>query len=462
MIETLSNMTAEQIILGTLLYDGESLDAAEMLVPSDFAIPEHCEIFALMQRSIRDGNRPTAHTLAPIVASMRISASMNGAGYLAKLASVVDRTSLRTCIASVKDMAARRALLMIGGTLQDLARDGSHAPQDVALDAITHLDGCVATVRSAPSRAAMVGEAARDLLDDLDTEDDGSLIPTGLKTLDNVIGGLSRGEMTIVAGRPSMGKSALLVAMARRSAKLGVNTLIFSLEMQKRAVVARMMSDFVFSQRVEDRVPYADILRKQVSPAQRQKLAWALEGLRDYPIKIDDQAGLTMAEIQIRARKHADMLDKQGKRLDVVMIDHIGKIRATDRYSGNMVHETGEKSNAIMMLGKDLDVASVAAHQLNRGPEGREDKHPTPADLRDTGNLEQDAHTILFPYRQAYYLERQKFEDPDKDRARVFALEKCLNKAELIIAKSRNGACKTIECFCDIANNVFQDLGYSR
>jgi replicative DNA helicase len=120
--------------------------------------------------------------------------------------------------------------------------------------------------------------------------------------------------------------------------------------------------------------------------------------------------------------------------------------------------ETGEKSDALMTMSYELDAAVVAAHQLNRNTEGRDDKHPTPADLRNSGDLEQDAHTLIFPYRQSYYLERQKLEDPEKDRIRLATLEKKKNLLEILVSKCRNGACGTVEVFADMPSNHVEDL----
>jgi replicative DNA helicase len=144
----------------------------------------------------------------------------------------------------------------------------------------------------------------------------------------------------------------------------------------------------------------------------------------------------------------------------MVMVDHLGKVRPSDRYKGNMVAETGEKSDAFMAMSAELNVAAVLAHQLNRNTEGREDKRPQPADLRDSGNLEQDTNTLLFPYRPSYYLEKQKSDDQGKEMVRLDLLESKRNILEAIVSKCRNGACGTVDLFVDMPSNHIEDLSY--
>ncbi len=457
MLNHLNNLQAEQVILGSILYDPQCAELVGQLKSSDFGTPEHCEIFHWIAKEVEAGRKPTPIALAPVLGDMRCG-QISGASYIARLAGMSDRTSVRESLTSVKDLAARRLMLNIAETLKECAKSTDSTPVNMSLEAIQALNDVIATSRKSVSKPQTAFEAARSLISTLDDPDDGGLISTGLNSLDAFMGGWPRGELSLIAGRPSMGKSAVLSAIARRSAKQGVNVLIYSLEMPTRTLMARMLSDFVYSSRPELQIPYADILRKRLNNAQRQRLDIASEGFRDYRITIDDQRGLTIPEMQMRAMRHADQLDRHGKRLDLVMIDHIGKIKSGDRYRGNMVHETGEKSDALMNMAYELDVGVVAAHQLNRNTEGREDKHPTPADLRDTGNLEQDAHTLIFPYRQSYYLERQKFDDHEKEKIRKSTLEKKKNIMEILIAKCRNGACGTVEVFVDMESNHVGDL----
>lgn len=457
MLQKLFNIEAEQAVLGAILFDPQCAELVARLKASDFSVPEHCEIFAWIEKDVHAGRKPTPMSIISTLGAMKVG-PIDGATYVVRLGSAHDRMTARENLALVKAMSARRMIECVGDVLKEQARDAGQSPRDVSLGAIQALNDAVAAERRDFTKPQMIHEAVRELVDTLDDPDDGSLISTGLKSLDRFMGGWPRGELSILAGRPSMGKSALVAALARRAAMSGVNMMMFSLEMPKKALAARMISDCAYSSREDMRVPYADILRKNLSSFQKQRLAAAIDDFTGYPLKIDDQRGLTMPEIQMRAMRYADELDRKGERLDVIVVDHLGKIRASDRYSGNVTAETGEKSDALMTMSYELNAAVVAAHQLNRNTEGREDKHPTPADLRNSGDLEQDAHTLIFPYRQSYYLERQKLEDPEKDRIRLATLEKKKNLLEILVSKCRNGACGTVEVFADMPSNHVEDL----
>ena len=457
MLESLNSIAAEQAVLGSILYDPQCAELVMLLTASDFSVPEHCEIFSWVMRDVEDGRKPTALSVMTTLGNMRCG-QVDGRTYIGRLAGQADRTTARENVHLIKDLSARRMMLGVGDVLRDCALRSEDSPANYSLQAIQALNDVIATGRKRAVKAQTVYEVASDLVDSLDDAEDGSIVSTGLRSLDKFMGGWPRGELSIIAGRPSMGKSAVLSAIARRGAKRGLNILIFSLEMPRKALVSRMLSDFVYSIQPDQQIPYSDIMQKRLAAMQKQRLISALEPFRSYAITIEDQRGLTMPEINLRSLRQAEKLAAQGKRLDVVMVDHIGKIRSGDRYRGNLVHETGEKSDALMNMAYEVDVAVVAAHQLNRNTEGREDKHPTPADLRDSGNLEQDAHTLIFPYRQSYYLERQKIDDPEKDRIRKQTLEKKKNLLEILVAKCRNGACGTVEVFVDMASNHVEDL----
>jgi replicative DNA helicase len=150
-----------------------------------------------------------------------------------------------------------------------------------------------------------------------------------------------------------------------------------------------------------------------------------------------------MSQIAARARKHARTLERQGKRLDVLYVDHLHIVRPNDRYRGNRTQELTEISGASKVIAKDLNVAFVGLAQLSRAVESRGDKRPTMADLRDSGSLEQDADLIVFLYREEYYLQRP-CSDPSSEDRRIARLAEVRNKLELIIAKQRNGPTCTL------------------
>jgi replicative DNA helicase len=277
-------------------------------------------------------------------------------------------------------------------------------------------------------------------------------ISTGLTTLDAKTGGYQRGELTIVAGRPGMGKSGFGISSARQS---GAAVHYFSLEMTPEALTARALTDAIYDHR--DPVAYFDVIAGRFADdAQAQRIIDAQRELR-LPIKIDAQAGLSVQQIAARARRQQQFLQRKGEDdLDLVVVDHLHLVRASDRYRGNRVSELTEISAGLKALAKELNVAVVALAQLNRSLESRDDKRPTLSDLRDSGSIEQDADLVLLLYREAYYLDRPCAKPKDDD-ARVARLIEVRNKLEIDVAKARNGPTGIVPLFYDVACNAIRN-----
>jgi replicative DNA helicase len=455
-VEAIVAPQVERAILATLLFAPACFEAFPELSPRDFATPEMAAIYSAMEQEVGRGRRPTTFAILPYL-NRQAFGDRDVGQFLAALSRFSDPGALKSHIEAARVFAVRREMVDIARLLEAEAWGAETRLDHLAQDIMRRLDDVADARRSAGGQSMMFDEAADELLGSLDRDNGENFVSTGLSTLDRAIGGWPRGELTYLAGRPSMGKSALAFGSARQAAKRGANVLLFSLEMRREAVMARMLSDVAWSVEPGASVPYEDIIRRNISDRQRQRLSSLLGEVRGYPIRIDDTPGLSAAEIQLRARKFADQLEKAGATLDIVMVDHLGKVKASDRYAGHMTHETSEKSDAFMRFAKELNAAMVVLQQLNRGPEAREEKRPTQSDMRDSGSLEQDAHTVLFPYRPSYYLERIKFDDKDREAKRLASLEKCETSMEVIIGKNRNGKCGTIELYADMGSNAIRD-----
>ena len=280
-------------------------------------------------------------------------------------------------------------------------------------------------------------------------------ITTGLRTLDNATDGLQREDLFLLAGRPGMGKSALMGSSALKTAAGGYNCLIFSLEMGSISLAQRAISDLLYDS--GDPIPYWKIARGELDQFQAEKVVEASRDLRKLPLQIELLPSLTISQIASRARKHARALEREGKTLDVVYVDHLHITKPSDRYRGNRTAEITEISSGLKTLAKEMNVAVVALAQLSRAVEGRDDKRPTMADLRDSGSLEQDADLAVFLYREEYYLQWPS-SDPGAEDRRIARLAEVRNKLELIIAKHRNGPTCNLKIFFDCANNAARDL----
>ena len=271
-------------------------------------------------------------------------------------------------------------------------------------------------------------------------------ITWGLKDINRLTGGLQRRELALLAGRPGMGKTSVALSSAWKMARAGHGVGIVSLEMDAVKLAMRTICDMAYD-RVK--VPYADMIKGSVSTEQFETIQSLRAEWDSLPLWIEDQAGLSMHEIRTKAELLKAGAEKAGVTLDVLVIDHIGLIAPSSRYAGSRVNEIAEISGGLKVMAREFDIAVLALSQLNRALENRDNKRPQLSDLRDSGAIEQDADFIGFLYRDAYYLEREKSSDPDRETERLEKLIERQNKLEFNIAKQRNGPLAAVELFAD-------------
>jgi replicative DNA helicase len=357
---------------------------------------------------------------------------------------------------TIREFADKRRLIEIADWIKAVAA-GARQVTDIAGEAIEDLDA-ISALRSAPHLTRVsIADAAEQFVEDMATrmQNPGSLagVTTGFRDLDARTGGFQRGELVILASRPGMGKSALAVSSARQSAEAGHTAIYFSLEMTAAALSGRALTDVIFDPR--DPIAYSDAAAGRLSKPQAQRIIDAQREFRPL-FEIEPQGGLSVSQIAARSRKYQQALARKGKTLDLVIVDHLHLVRASDRYRGNATAELTEISGALKALAKDMNVPVVALAQLNRAVEGRDTKRPTLADLRQSGSIEQDADLVLMLYREAYYL-TAPCADPRHDGDRIARLMEVQNRIEVIIAKNRNGPTCTVPLFCNIAANAFRN-----
>ncbi len=263
------------------------------------------------------------------------------------------------------------------------------------------------------------------------------------------------GQLDVLAGRPSMGKSALACSFARRAAMAGHGVLMFSLEMTVRECMARLAADACWCR--DHTIAYSDARARKLQGRDLEAFRAGVESLRKLPITIDGEAGLSASEIAARTRREAERLKREGRELRLVIIDHLGKVQVGDRYKGNRVNEIGELSDAMVRLAKRENVAVLAVHQINRGVEGRDNKRPALSDLRDSGTIEQDADVVMFVFRPIYYLERMKCDDAEEERERLAKIARKRTDLEILVAKNRGGATANVEVYANMAANAVRD-----
>lgn len=460
----LQSVETEQALLGAMLVKPALAQEISAIVGADhFSDPLHSRIFATMSRLSSEGRAVTPETLAPYFAGDANVGAFTVRQYFGRLAAAVKSLLAAPELArTVRELAVRRELHGAGLLAQQFAGDMERTPAEAAAAAIAALDGIVAGAHLARKTRVDAIDAADRLLYDIENGCGELPVPTGLADLDSAIGGLYPGEYHILAGRPSMGKTALAETFALNAARRGFGTMFFSLEMRTETIMARMMSDLVYNSQTP--VPYRDILRHKADPQRmflNEHQIWRLKEAREHfermPLVIDDQSNLSAAEISARARRQASRFREKGFDLKLVVIDHKDFVRAGSRYTGNKVAETGEISASLKSMFKELGVAGLLLCQLSRDVEKRDNKRPDLPDLRWAGDLEQDADVVMFSYRESYYLERGRLDDASAEADRQDALDKCRRNFEVIIGKQRNGPRMTVDLWADMANNAIRN-----
>jgi replicative DNA helicase len=462
---TLHSIELEQEILGAVLLKNSVFDVIEnKLTASDFFEPLHSQIFdAIANLRASHGSVTPALIIASMGgdASMIVREGMTLGQYIARLAAEAALPHNAPAYAKqLREFADRRKMLAAAEAIS-LGIQGNQPAADVAGLAIETLDEIAAATTAGSTPQVSLREANRQSLERMQwgMQNPGKLagISWGLKGLDDKTGGLKRGELLVLAGRPGMGKTALALCVARAAASAGEPTFFSSLEMGAVSLSNRVLADGAYARNRP--IPYHDIANGTLSDAQAERVIEADRSQRDLPLHIDPAPGLTVSQIASRARRLQQNLQRKGRRLGLLIVDHMHIVRPSNRYSGTRVNEVGEISAALKGLAKELDVPVLALAQLSREVEKRDDKRPAMADLRDSGSIEQDADAIVFLYREAYYLERETASTADREVAQIARLKVVKDQLEAIVAKQRNGPTGTIKLFCDIACNAVRDLG---
>jgi replicative DNA helicase len=459
-------LSLEEGLLARCLAKPDAIaEVSAKIAPNDLQSDFHRSVLGALVDLHDQGRTPSIEALVARFGDEEIAPNVTPRRYFMRLlngAVLNFYQPLSDLIEVVKDCAARRTFSDIGTALSLQASNGGNNLVDVGGVAVERLDDVLASLRSGKRRAYDAAGAATLALEHLDSK--AAPYPTtGLQDLDKVTGGIPLGQSMILAARPGMGKSAAASSIALRAAMRGHSVLFFSLEMTGVQLGARLLTDLAWS--YDDPILYEDILQRRtlaLDERKRRRLAEAHSRLRGLPLTIEEQRGLTFGEIAARSRKHAQSLERHGRKLEVVVIDHMLLVRPTQRYAGNRVREVAEISDGIATLAKDLHVAILALCQLNRGVEGRENKRPGLADLKDSGAIEEDASVVTFLYRPAYYLEQQRFDEPEAEQSRIDALAACRNSLEFIVAKNRNGRQCTVDAYVDIGANAVRNAEVAR
>jgi replicative DNA helicase len=436
----IASLEAEQALLGAILFDNETINRVIDLAPEEFYDPVHGRIFAQLRAMIAQGELADAITLKEHFAKDGGIAEIGGAKYLMTLLenAAVLSTHAFNYAELIRDLAVRRRIVEAG---ENAIMLGKHPPHEVSCDALVARAVAGFDTAQPPSAAhsCSLAEAAENFLLSLD-EPKAQAITTGLPKLDKRLGGgLFRGDLVILGGRPSMGKTALANNIARCAAKSGLRVAMFSAEMTAESLAMRALAaaqywrtEFAF-----DRFAYAH-LRQGAPNINRSHLAAAAKDLLGLKLEIDDRAGLSVAQIEHAARAIRRKLGG----LDLVVIDYLQILDLPHARGLNLSAVIGEATKALKVMARKLNVAVLVLSQLSRQLESRDDKRPQLSDLRESGNIEQDADVVLFAYREEYYLDRSEPRDDGgggKLHEWMERKERARDVMEIITAKQRQG-----------------------
>jgi replicative DNA helicase len=416
------NVEAEEAVLGALLIDPEALfHVSSFLSPEDFYIQKNGWIYSAIT-TLHSKREPIDFvTLCDELERNEELEEVGGAAYITHLINSVPSAIHVGAYGHIVEQAAvRRRLLNAAGEIARLAYDVDEEIENTVERAEQALFGV--SQRRVTRDLSPIQEVIKRYYDRIEYlyghQGEPLGIPTGYADLDRLLGGLQRSDLVLVAARPSVGKTSLCLSIANNAARQGHHVAIFSLEMSSEQVVQRLVAGEtgIDAQRLR-----AGTLQEDEWP----RFVEATGKLADQPVFIDDTPSISPMQLRRKARRmHAE------HGLDLVVVDYL-QLMTADRRVDNRVQEVSEISRSLKGLARELDVPVVAASQLSRAVEQRQQKTPVLADLRESGALEQDSDVVMFIYRDELY-------DPETDRQHI---------ADIIVAKHRNGPTGTIQLF---------------
>ena len=423
------SVEAEQSLLGGLLLDNQAWEKiADLVSVDDFYRDDHRRIFRHIGKLI-EASRPA--DVVTVLESIEASEDKDKTGGIAYLGSLSQNTpsalNIRRYAELVRERAVQRKLAQVATDIAEIALSPSGKDVGQLLDeAETRIleigeQGARNRIGFEEIQPVLARVMERiDFLYHRDNPSDVTGVATGFVDLDEKTAGLQEGDLIIVAGRPSMGKTAFALNMAENVAvDNGLPVAIFSMEMGGTQLAMRMLGSIA-------RVDQHRMRTGRLNDEEWGKLSSAMGKLNDAPIFIDETAALNALELRSRARR----LRRQCGKLGLIVVDYLQLMSGSNQASSeNRATEISEISRGLKALAKELNVPVVALSQLNRALEQRNDKRPMMSDLRESGAIEQDADVILFIYRDEVYF-------PEKPDSR--------GKAEVIIGKQRNGPIGTV------------------
>lgn len=431
------NLEAEQGFLGALLLWNNLIEDAPFLSGADFFDALHERIFESIVDCVKAGRRADPTTLKTMFASAEpIRADLTVPQYLVQLVTehACVAVSAKAYAHTIADLSARRQLMIIGEDLALVAREAAVdvAPSILIEETEARLFSLAQHTTAELSTTVSFGEAATEAVVTAEAVAGGKIVGlrTGLSDLDAKIVGPNPSDLVILAGRPSMGKTALAVNIAFHVARSGQGAVhFFSLEMSAEQLAMRVLGEQI-------EVSASKLRSGKASPPQMASLRDRAGMLSGVPLFIDQLGGASIAQVTARARRLKRKHDTK-----LIVVDYIQLMQPGARRRENRVQDVSEITTGLKALAKELQVPILALSQLSRNVEHRDNKRPQLPDLRESGSIEQDADIVMFVFREEYYVER---DEPSVSEPSAYAdwqekMRVVAGKAEIIIGKQRHG-----------------------
>ena len=454
-----NNIEAEQAVIGSILVSNDIFDDVSIIIDNKkFYDPVHQKIFAAIENLISKGMLANPITLKNYFENDNSLAELEGHEYLVKLTKF--STTIRQAIEYSKivyDMHIRRELIKISETMTENASNKIlDLPGNKIIEDSERLLFDLAEKGSLNTSFIKFDQALNytiEMASNAYKNEEGIVgVPTGLTDLDDRLGGMHNSDLLIIAGRPSMGKTALATNIAFHAAKKlqekGTKSSIafFSLEMSSEQLSTRILAE-------QSRIKSNDIRRGRISEEQFDKFIETSKNISELPLYIDETPAISIAAMSNRARRI-----KRLHGLDLVVVDYIQLMSAANTRDGR-VQEISEITKGLKALAKELSVPVLALSQLSRAVEHRDIKKPQLSDLRESGSIEQDADVVMFVYREAYYLEKLEPRPATVEHAEWQAkMNEVSNLAEIIIGKQRHGPTGNINVEFEAMFTKFRDI----
>ncbi len=458
------NIEAEQALLGAILINNEAFERTAHLVGvEDFYEPIHRTIYEAMAKFAKAGKVADAVTLkSHLPADLLPDVTMGQ--YLGRL--MVEATTVVNApdyAKAVREQAVLRSLHEISGAmaaeaLNPLTEYSAHDQIEEAERRLHELAKTGQQAKGFQSFSTALTSAVELAAAAFQRSGGLSGYATGLVDLDRMMGGLQKSDLIILAGRPAMGKTALVTNIAFHVASRfradaddkamdGGRVGFFSLEMSADQLATRILAE-------QAGISSSDIRRGHIREDQFSTIVDASHRISSAPLFIDDTGGVAVHQVMASARRM-----KRTHGLDVIVVDYLQLLRGSRRQTDNRVNELTEITTTLKAMAKELEVPVIALSQLSRGVEAREDKRPQLADLRESGSIEQDADVVMFVYRDEYYLKNKEPEEGTPEHLQWQAkMAEVEGRAEIIIGKQRHGPTGTVQVHFDASLTKFGNL----